>query len=164
MNRGSKLWPAAAWGCCLAAVTLSGCGGDNELQSPTAMRLQSLAKMYLDSAITSKPATNEQEFRNHLKNSDSRTLDTNGVDLQNPESIFTSLRDNEPFVVRYGTSINNISGLSAPLLAYEKTGKSGKRLVVFANAKLDYVDDSRLQDLIEGKHLKAKPEGGPSSY
>ena len=156
MNSGWISWPRAAWGCCLVALTAAGCGGPNELESPTAHRLKGLATMYLGAAITSGGASDEQALKRYLRIVDTIQLTTSGIDPNDRNAIFTSLRDNEPFVVRYGIAINNMSGNSAPLLAHEKSGKNGKRLVVYANAKVDLVDDKKLQDLIEGKHLQTK--------
>src|SRR6185437_9699266 len=99
-----------------------GCGGSDALKSPTAARLKGLATMYLDYAVAkgSGPAS-EQTFKKHLHTVDGIALTTNGVDPKAIDATFISLRDNEPFVVVYGVGVSQISGNSAPLVAYEKT-------------------------------------------
>jgi hypothetical protein len=126
-----------------------GCGS-NELDSPTANKLRGLAKLYLDCAVSKSgpgPA-NEEEFKKHLRRLEGFVLKMNGVDPAALDEAFVSERDGEPFVIRYGVSIGHISGTSAPLVAHEKTGKNGKRLVAFANAKVEAVDEARFQELM----------------
>jgi hypothetical protein len=135
----------------VAAVTafaLAGCGS-NDLESPTAAKLRALANFYLDYAVAKNgggPA-NEQVLKKHMRGLPDFILQSNGVDPAAIDAVFSSERDREPFVVVYGTMITRISGTSAPLVAHEKTGKNGKRLVVYANAKVDLVDEARLQEL-----------------
>jgi hypothetical protein len=131
-----------------ALPTALGCASD-ELSSETAARLRGLAALYLDCAVArnGKGPANEQEFKKHLRSLRDDVLSSNGVDPKAIDTAFVSGRDQEPFVILYGLKITKISGTSAPLVAHEKTGKNGKRLVAFANAKVDHVDDARLQEL-----------------
>jgi hypothetical protein len=131
----------------LALGAVPGCA--NELESPTANKLRGLAKLYLDCAVSKSgpgPAS-EQEFKKHLRRLEGFVLRMNGVDPANLEAAFVSERDGEPFVILYGVSITRISGTSAPLVAHEKTGKNGKRLVAFANGKVEAVDEARFREL-----------------
>ena len=113
-----------------------------------AARLKGLATMYLDfAAAKGSGPTNEQEFRKHLRTVEKMVLEMNGVNPAAIDETFVSPRDNQPFVIVYGVGISGISGTKAPLVAYEKTGVNGKRLVAFANTKLDHVDESQLQEL-----------------
>ncbi len=125
-----------------------GCGS-NELESPTANKLRGLAKLYLDCAVSKggRGPASEQEFHKHLRRLEGFVLRMNGVDPAGLETAFISERDGDPFVVLYGVSITQISGTSAPLVAHEKTGKNGKRLVAFANAKVEAADEARFQQL-----------------
>jgi hypothetical protein len=139
----------ATWLLGLALVAAAGCGAD-ELSSPTAARLRGLATIYLDYAVgkNGKGPAGEQDLKKHMRALPETVLSMNGVDPGALDAAFVSLRDQEPFVVRYGLSIRQISGTSAPLVAHEKTGKGGRRLVVFANAKVDYVGEDRLRELL----------------
>jgi hypothetical protein len=73
------------------------------------------------------------------------------VDRAGIDSLFSSERDGEPFVVLPGVAITKISGESGVVVAHEKTGKNGKRLVVLSNAKVELADDARLQGLLAVK-------------
>jgi hypothetical protein len=136
----------------LVMSVLPGCGS-NELESPTAARLRGLGTLYLDYAVgkNGKGPAGEQEFKKHLRSVPGFVLEMNGVDPNALDAVFVSERDGEPFVILYGVSISGISGTSAPLIAHEKTGKNGKRLVVFANAKVEHVDEARLQHLASAR-------------
>jgi hypothetical protein len=133
-------------------VLLAGCGG-NELESPTAIKLKALGNFYLDYAISNKnqgPA-NELVFKKHLKGLPDFLLKNAGLDPDAIDKAFVSERDQLPFVIVYGIPIGSVSGKSAPLVAYEKNGVNGRRLVGFANAKVDLVNDSRLEELKSSK-------------
>jgi hypothetical protein len=150
-SRKSNWWRPAGW-LAVLALAAAGCGGD-ELNSPTAIKLKGLANYFLDYAASQggKGPPNEQALKKHLRSFPADVLHANGVDPAAIDGLFVSDRDGEPFVVLYGTGIGRISGTSAPLVAHEKTGKNGKRLVVFANTKVELADDARLQELIAAK-------------
>jgi hypothetical protein len=134
------------------AVALFGCGAD-ERNSPTALKLKALANFYLDCAVAQRgqgPA-NEQAFKKHIRSVPDFQLRANGLDPATVDATFVSERDQEPFVIAYGTPIARISGDSTQVIAHEKTGKNGKRLVVFVSTKVDLVDDSRLKELANSK-------------
>jgi len=136
----------------VCAVALTGCSRSDPLKSPTAARLKGLATMYLDyAAARGGGPPSEEEFKKHLRRVEKFVLQMNGVDPNAIDATFVSERDKEPFVVLYNVGISRISGTSAPLVAYEKTGVGGKRLVAFANTKLDHVDEARLKELMEAK-------------
>jgi hypothetical protein len=129
-------------------VAAPGCGSDG-LDSPTAVRLKALANFYLDCAVAQngRGPANEQALRKHLRIQPDFILKTNGIEPSAIDSLFSSERDGEPFVVLYGVQISRISGTSAPLIAHEKTGKNGKRLAVCANGKVEVADEARLKEL-----------------
>src|SRR5688500_12158600 len=116
-------------------VAVFGCGAD-ERNSPTALKLKALANFYLDYAVAQRgqgPAT-EQAFKKHIRSVPDFQLRANGLDPATLDATFVSERDQEPFVIAYGSAISRISGDSTQVIAHEKTGKNGKRLVVFASA------------------------------
>ena len=51
----------------------------------------------------------------------------------------------------YGQDVGKISGDSKRVLAHEKTGKNGKRLVVFVSTKVDVVNEAELEQLKSAK-------------
>lgn len=136
----------------LGLVAVSGCGS-SDVDSPAAARLRALANLYLDCAVARNgigPA-DEGAFKKYLRKVDGIVLQLNGIERDSIDSLFVSERDQEPLVVLYGVGISGMSGVSAPVVAHEKTGKNGKRLVVLANTKVEMADEARLQDLLAGK-------------
>jgi len=73
------------------------------------------------------------------------------IDPNNIDASFKSDRDNEPLVVIYNKWIGKISGDSKHVIAHEKTGKNGKKLVVFASTKVDIVNEAELEQLKAAK-------------
>jgi hypothetical protein len=136
----------------LGLSALPGCGSD-ELNSPTAAKLRGLANLYLDYAVgkNGKGPADEQTFKKHIRGMPDFVVKNSGLDPGSLDQAFVSERDQEPFVVRYGTGITEIRGDSTQVIAHEKTGKSGKRLVVYASTKVDLVDEARLQELTSAR-------------
>jgi hypothetical protein len=136
----------------VAVVALPGCGS-NELDSPTAKKLRALGNFYLEHAVakSGKGPVNEQEFKKHIRATPDHVLSVSGIDRASIDSLFNSERDQEPFVVVYGLTITKVGGDAAPLVAHDKTGANGKRLVGFANGKVELVDESRLNELLAAK-------------
>jgi hypothetical protein len=134
-------------------VAVLGCGSD-ERNSPTAAKLKALANFYLDYAVAQpghQGPTTEQAFKKHIRSVPAFQLTANGLDPATLDATFVSERDQEPFVILYGGTISRISGDSTQVIAHEKTGKNGKRLVVYASAKVDLVDESKLKELANSK-------------
>jgi hypothetical protein len=63
-------------------------------------------------------------------------------------SIFTSPRDGQPYVVRYGVAQQGPSPTGAPPVAYEQTGVGGRRCVAFALGQVEEVDERRFKQLV----------------
>jgi hypothetical protein len=128
---------------------LTGCGAD-ELNSPTAQRLRGLAVICLDYAAARGSGPKDQEtLVKHMGAVHESVLTLNNIDPKDPR-LFISDRDQEPFVFRWGQGIS-YGTPNPPLLAHEKTGKNGQRLVVYADGELGLVDDARFKELTEGK-------------
>jgi len=81
---------------------------------------------------------------------DPRSLGGVGVDISRLDEYFISPRDKQPLQIRYGISVTNL-GRNAPLLAHEQTGVRGKKLAVYANNKIEELDEAALKQAIEGK-------------
>lgn len=136
----------------LCLLVLSGCGA-NELDSPTAKKLKHLGMLYLEFAVGryGEGPKNEKEFKKFMAAVSEQSIDAMGLKRSDLESLFTSERDSEPFEIVYDLKINKIGGDEAPMVAYERTGKNGKKLVGFANGKVQLVTDDRLQQLLAAK-------------
>ena len=137
-----------------AAVLLAAAGcGSNALDSPTAKKLKALSSMYASYAVSHSgggPAT-EKEFKDFVLGLGAEMLPFEGIDPANRAAAFVSDRDQEPFVIVPGQSIRGMTGTSAPVVAHEKTGAGGKKLVALANSKVEEANDARLQELLAPK-------------
>lgn len=142
------------WLALVTLATLTGCGPD-PLASTTAVRLRGLSNMYLSYAASKGGGPpSEDAFKKYLRGADAIQLQMANIDPKAIDAVFVSERDKQPFVIIYNKSISRISGDSKEVIAYEKTGQSGKHLIAYLNAKVDHVDDAKLKDL-----LAAKDEG-----
>jgi hypothetical protein len=136
----------------VALACLVGCGRDNALDSPTAHRMSGLANAYLDHVVGGNGSPNDEAaLKKHMKGLHPSLLHDFKIDPNNLEASFKSDRDNEPLVVMYKNGIGKISGDSKKVIAHEKTGQNGKKLVVFASTKVDIVTDSDLEKLKSAK-------------
>jgi len=136
-------------------ATLTGCGGDSALNSPTAIKMKGLANAYLDHVVGANGSPkDETAFKKHIKGLRGSVQYDYKIDPDNIDGFFVSERDNQPFVVIYGEDVGKISGDSKKVIAHEKTGKNGKRLVVFVGTKVDLVSEAELEQLKSAKGRK----------
>ncbi len=148
-NAGRSRWQGLALSMIVLAPA-AGCGSSDDLNSPTAVKMRALANFYLEYAIPKggKGPANEQVLKKHMRGLPDFVLQSNGVEPEKIDAVFTSERDQEPLVVIYGLAITRISANSGAVVAHEKTGKNGKRLVVLSNCKVQLADEARLQEMI----------------
>jgi hypothetical protein len=135
------------------AALLGGCGGDDALQSPTAARLKGLATMYLDYIVAKggNAPPSEAELKKHMRSIDAIQLNLAGFERDKIDEAFISERDKEPFVVRYGIAPGTLGAKDGPVVAHEKTGAGGKKLVVNVGTVVSHVSDNQLQELLKPK-------------
>ena len=147
MRGGHRRLMWAAW-LLLLIVLASGCA-DDALTSPTALKMSGLANAYLDHVAGKggDPPANEAALKKHMLGLRESVQYDYHIDPKNLDSSFISERDGQPLVVLYGQGIARISGNSKQVIAYEKTGKNGKRLVAFASTKVDHVSEAELERL-----------------
>ncbi len=143
-------WRALSLILALAPFAAAGCS-DDALTSPTALRMQGLANMYLDHVASKGAPASEEELKKHMRSQMEWTLTGYNLDPKNLDAAFVSDRDNEPLVVVYGIKVSAISGDSKQVVAHEKSGVNGKRLVVFLSTKVDHVDEAELEKLKSAK-------------
>jgi hypothetical protein len=120
-------------------LLLAGCGGPPT--GPDVESLQALAELYAQYAAAHKGQTppNDAELRKFAASieAQARAAGEPPVNPADPkvtrfDKFFTSTRDGQPFVVRYGTPV---SYKTAPdqVLATEAIGVGGKKLAVYSN-------------------------------
>jgi hypothetical protein len=120
---------------CVAGV---GCGGARpEPASPAGQHLERIGNAYLRATIGfNHPPANEKELLPFLR------------EQGKPEELLRSPADGEPFVLVWGVELRRLTatGNDVPVVAYEKTGKDGKRHVLRGRADVSLLTDRELKN------------------
>ena len=127
-------------------VLCMGCHRADELNSPTAKRLQILARVYGDyAAAAGKAPLNAEQLAAHAKNLENFVAE---AFAPGDEIIgnYTSERDGQPFVIRYGIPSLDYSPGSRIPIAYERVGVNGRRLVTNLNGVVEHLDEQSLKE------------------
>ena len=140
----------ARWIYCLGALfvvaTLVGCGsGQTETarqQESSHLRALIGLHRYATTQLGHRP-TSEGEFKEFISNRAQAMLET--LKVQNVDELFISERDNEPFVVMYG---QQPPGVAPDVVAFERTGVDGKRLVGFGLGMIQEVGEEKFSELV----------------
>jgi hypothetical protein len=133
---------------CLLLAAIAGCGRSDPLNTPTAARLRTLSTVYLNYAVANGSGPeNEIMLTQQLQNALPFVLEAGGVNSLSPLSEIRSERDGEPFVIHYGVVISPPTW-SEDVIAGERYGRDGNRLVAFANGDVRCVEDSETPDFI----------------
>lgn len=135
----------------LFVTSIVGCSSKPVDDKADTRHLQRLATFYGRYASTNqgKSPANEAVFKKFLETLSKDELTAQKWDLTNVASNFTSPRDQEQYVIRYGLK-QSLFGPpdQMPVVIYEKTGVNGKRLVAFGMGKVDEVDDAKFRELV----------------
>lgn len=132
----------------LAAILPFGCAASREVpQAPAEAHLKALAVFYGRYVAQNRGQSPKDEqalkaFIQSLPEADRASLKTENVD-----SIFTSPRDGQPYVVRYGVPLGMPGPQGAPVIAHEQTGAGGERYVATSLGDVRLVDDEQFQQL-----------------
>jgi hypothetical protein len=123
-----------------ALLMVAGCRSSSVDGQPNASseNLQQLARWYASFPSTNNgrlPA-NENEFKQHINSQGGESVD----------EMFVSERDNQPFVVLYGRDA--VNPVNSGIVAFEKQGLEGKRLVAYRSGSTEEVDDARFRELV----------------
>ena len=89
---------------------------------------------------------NREELETFIGTQGPKELEVLGV--KSLDDLFTSARDKQPYVIRYGVTIPPPGPNGPTAVAYEATGVHGRRLVVFSTAGVEEVDAARLKQLV----------------
>ena len=149
-RRGFAAASLAAWLLWLPLVCLAccGCGGSRAAESPGSGKavLDEVNRAYVGHLRTNRyraPA-DEQEFKTILKQAGDAALKRAGVGTV--EQLLVSPRDSQPFVIKYGKDAGRL--LERGVVAYEKTGVAGRRLVGFDLGFVKEVDEKEFKELL----------------
>lgn len=125
-----------------------GCGESDkvvEANSDRMKRLYNCYLMYMEANNERGPKSAKALKKYLLKEDGIRLrLERMGVDAKGINEMFTSERDNEPFVVRWG-----LEGMKDHAIVFEAVGVNGRRLVAFSPPR--EVGDNEYKGLLSGK-------------
>jgi hypothetical protein len=118
-----------------------GCTGKTE-QPAEVKNLQMLATLYgrYISTHRGQPPPDEAALKKFIPTLSADELRAMGVDTNNLDTLFTSPRDGQPYVVHYKQP--------GAVVAYERDGKEGKRLVAYPSGQVEEVDEARFKQLV----------------
>jgi hypothetical protein len=145
----------------LASIAFSaGCGsGVQQLDQsdPSRIRMQSLAVLYASylNHNGGKLPASETELKKYILATGKSYLAERG--LTKIDDLFVSQRDGQPLEVSYGAH-KLVRGFTAdPIVAHEKTGINGKRLVAFPSGAVLELDPEMFDKLPIAKDADIAP-------
>jgi hypothetical protein len=94
------------------------------------------------------PPGSDAEFRAFVQTSGKPILDANQI--PSVDVLFTSSRDNQPYVILYGPLTGPPGPGGEPVFAYEKVGVNGKRYVATSLGAVQEVDEAEFKRLVPG--------------
>jgi len=135
----------------LLLCAVSGCydrGRSNkaEQESP----LKPIAIFYGDflNQHQGKPPASEAEFKAFLKEAKNADRLKESFKITDIDKLLISPRDNQPYVIAYGTMSSSQGPGGAPVVVYEKEGLKGKRFVASALGGVVEVDEAEFRKMI----------------
>ncbi len=144
----------------LACLVLSSVGCEKQIDTDVSAfnkanisRLKNAYIMYMAAHDQVGPA-DEEQLKKYMRENKAAVvrLKRMGVSPDDIDSMFSSDRDGEPFVIRWG-----LKGLADHAMIFEATGVDGKRMVAFGTPR--EVDDSEYEGLLSGKIKPERPAG-----
>jgi len=135
----------------LGAVTIAGCGS-SEIDPAAAASMKGMAGLYALYAYNhnNMGPPDADKLKAHARATDPRTLGGAGVDIARLDEYFVSPRDKQSLQIVFDVPVTNL-GRNAPLVAYEQSGVRGKKLAVYANNRVEELDEAALQQALEHK-------------
>jgi hypothetical protein len=93
-----------------------------------------------------QPPAGEAEFKAYIEASGKPILEANKI--SDVESLFTSSRDHQPYVILYGPLTGPPGPAGQPVFAYEKVGVNGKRYVASSLGAVEEVDEAGFKKVV----------------
>jgi hypothetical protein len=130
-------------------VILAGCGGESEVPvGDAADNIRKLALNYVQYAAANRGAgpANEQALKKFM-------VERNAVPPEEAEKYFVSIRDNQPYVIRWGVRPQGSGpiGAEAPqpvIIIFERTGAEGNRYVADSRPEISQMTDEELRQVV----------------
>lgn len=144
-----RVAPAAvfAW-CAVSSLGLGGCGRPPAAASGGRGRavLGEVTRAYVTHLRSNayRPPANEAAFRALLAQAGAAALRRAGV--RSVDELLISPRDSQPFVIRYGAEAKDM--LDRGVVAYERSGVEGHRLVGYALGYVSDLDQQGFEQLV----------------
>jgi hypothetical protein len=136
-----------------AACLFVGCfrGPKKEDLDPGEKHILKIASLYMDyrGSHRGNPPRDAQELKNWAKDLKKEQLAARG--MEDMESVFTSPRDNQPYVLVKPEAARAGAGGRPPMvLVYEQTGVNGKRMAAGAMGGAAFeMDEESFQQLVQ---------------
>lgn len=141
---------------CLFLAVAAGCTSSSapnfaDANRTNIQKLKNAYMMYMNDHGFTGPE-DEAALKSYLRENPAAKirLGRMGVNPEDIDSIFTSERDGEPFVIRWG-----VKGLADHAIVFEKTGVDGKRFVALGTPK--EVDAAEYEGWLSGEIKPAAP-------
>lgn len=133
----------------IAILAVSGCGpSKQQTEQESNIKAITIAYGRYFQGNRGQPPATEAEFRAFVEK-----MPADQLGVQDPASMWTSSRDNLPYVVVYGPNPNP-PGPSGPVVIYESKGVNGKRYIGTSLGNTEEVTEERFRELV--------PAGAPS--
>jgi len=133
----------------ISALLTVGCGQPSEVpQEQPVAHLKALAVFYgrYAGSHRGQAPPSEEEFKKFIRSLPS--ADLSSLKVSDVDSLFTSPRDNQPYVVKYKIPLPPPGPEGAPIVAYEQTGAGGQRYVANSLGDVQLVDAARFEQLV----------------
>jgi hypothetical protein len=122
-----------------AAAAPLGCSSSSKPGAGEISHIKLLASFYNRAARDlGRYPKDEQELKQTISKMD---LNLEAMKLSNVDEVFVSERDGQPLVIVLPPNAKGV-------IAYEKTGVEGTRLVAFSEGNVQEVDESRFRELV----------------
>ena len=144
-----KLLPAGVCGVLIVFCALPvGCGSRRASQEREESTLKPLAVFYgqFTGRHQGRPPASEAEFKEFVRSLSSEELAS--FNVTDPEGLFISSRDGQPYVVIYGAPSGPPGPGGSPVVAYEQVGVGGKRFVASSLGAVEEADEARFKELV----------------
>ena len=129
-------------------IDFAGSRGRVSLNAEAEINLKTLAVLYgrYVGSHRGKAPPGPEEFRKFIKGMGKQQLEA--LKVTDPEKLFKSPRDNQPYVILYNVPAGVPGPQGAAVIGYEKEGSGGKRYVAFNNGGVEEVDEDRFKQLV----------------
>ena len=134
----------------LVGLSLSvglGCASEQAASdaAPDDSRIKPLTSMYAGyTNRNGNPPASEEEFKRFVAESGEPLL--KAAEVNSVEELFVSPRDNEPYVILYGTEAAKL--INRGIVMHERTGVGGRRLVGFRMGFVKELDEAEFRKLV----------------